>query len=138
MLKIFLDASVIFAGAHSQSGGSRRICELCRTKIISALTTQTVIEELKDNSHKLKIATSIEQFVAKHKIAVFKRVSHKEVLSLTKFVDIKDAHIIAGTISTGCKIIVTLDKKHLNNSKTKNNFPDLTIVSPKEFLQKIL
>jgi len=138
MIKIFLDASMIFSAMKSQSGGSFRIVGLAREKKIIALTTETVINELKANTYKLKSnATSVDSFIAKNKIMVCEEVGQNEIEPFENLIETKDAHVVVGALSTECNYLITLDKKHLDNPQTKKNFKKLRIVSPREFLQKV-
>jgi|SRR3989344_2754044 len=134
-MKVFLDASVILAGLHSEKGGSHKILLLGRHKVITPITTQTVLEEVGKNLHKISSLTKdLKEIVNKFNFVVREAVTVSEASSYISVVDPKDAHVIAGAILTSCDFLITLDKKYLLNIGTKEKIKNITISSPKEFL----
>lgn len=134
MIKVFFDASVIFSGIYSEKGGSHRLLNLVKTKEIIGITSQTVIEELIDNVDKLPIKKNISQTIKDLNMIVIETITEDEIKLVSKIVDPKDAHVLAGAQLAVCQYLVTLDKKHINNSKVRNRTKPLKIVSPKKLL----
>ncbi len=136
MRKVFFDASVIFSGLYSETGGSYRLVSLAKEKKLIAITSQTVIEELKDNLNKLKMAADrVDDFIVENNFFVREEITEKEIKPLTGLVNIKDAHVVAGALSTNCSYLVTLDKKHLDNPTVAKKIKNLKILSPKKLLK---
>lgn len=135
MKKIYLDASVIFSAIYSKTGGSRRLLELVKQKKFIGITSQSVINELKDNLHKLKMGISqIDNFIGQYNLFVREEIKEEEITPYKNITDVKDAHVVAGAIITTCQYLVTLDKKHLDNPKVQKKLKNLQILSPKKLL----
>ncbi len=136
MKKIFFDASVIFSALYSQKGGSFRLVSLAKDKKLIAITSQTVIQELKDNLNKLKMnADRLDNFIVQNNFFVREEISEKEIGRFVGLIEVKDVHVVVGAISTDCSCLVTLDKKHLDNLNAKKTIKHLKILSPKRLLK---
>jgi len=140
MIKVFFDASAIFSALYSNQGGSYRLTSLVAERKIIGVTTQTVIKELEKNLKKIKNIAKKEfhQFIIRRNFIVREKISESEIKPFLDVVDKKNAHVVAGAILTGCDHLVTLDKKHLNNSSVKAKISKIKIISPKESLSIIL
>ena len=140
MKRIFFDSSVLFSAMYSSRGGSYRLVQLVLKGNIVGITSQTVIEELYENMHKIRKASKqeVDVFIQIHKLIVRERIAHKEIEQYINLVEEKDIHVVVGALVTKCDFLVTLDKKHLNNAKTKKLFSrQIHIVSPKELLRLV-
>lgn len=139
-MKVFFDASVLFSAIYSSKGASFQLVSLVKKNKIIGITTQTVINELKNNLPKLKDETSknIDQFIVENNFIVRQTIIISEIKPYLSIVEANDAHVVAGAILTSCHYLVTLDKKHLNNQKIKEKIKKVTILSPKELLMTIL
>lgn len=103
---------------------------------IIGVTTQTVIEELEANIAKFKKINieALHQLIIDYRFVVRERVTELEMGPFLGKIHIKDAHVTAGAVLSGCDFLATLDKKHLNNQSVKRKINQIKIVSPKEFL----
>lgn len=139
-MRVFLDASVVFSGFMSPTGGSYKIISLCREKHIIGISTQTIIQEVKRNIHKApKSAEQLDQFISSHRLLIRSELTLSEIEVFKSIVAEKDAHVLAGAILTISDYLVTLDKLHLLNSPVKNAMKSrIDIVSPGEFLESLL
>ncbi len=134
MIKVFFDASVLFSAIYSSTGASAKLAELTKKKAIVGFTSQTVIEELKQNVKKLPgNKRKIDHFIIQNNFIVREKILDSETKSFD-FVERKDAHVVAGASLTKSNYLVTLDKKHLNNPKLKRKIKKFKIISPKEML----
>lgn len=139
MTKVFLDASVIIAAIISQTGGSAKILSLVKSGNIIGITSQSVIDEIEEHLDKIgKSKIELANYLNLSKILIRERVKIIEIQPFLKKIDEEDAHLIAGAKLTKADFLVSLDKKHLLNEEIKNKFFSLEIVSPKEFLEKLL
>ncbi|MCJ7739916.1 putative toxin-antitoxin system toxin component, PIN family [Candidatus Microgenomates bacterium] len=140
MYKVFFDTSVLFSAFYSFSGASAKLVSLVKSKYILGITTQTVIEELEENVHKIKNIDKkdIQQLIVKNNFLVRDAITASEIELYADIVDVKDTHVLAGAILTKCDYLVTLDKKHLDNPKVKLKIRKIKIFSPKELLQVIM
>lgn len=136
MIKIFLDASVIIAALLSPAGGSARVIRLGQLGAWAQITSQTVINEMKDHTKKIdKSGDEIDQFIKSSSIIVRKRVTRLEIKPYLGTIEQDDAHLIAGSKLTGADFLITLDKKHLLKDNIKNKFKPLKIINPEELLR---
>ena len=140
-MRVFFDASVIIAALLSPTGGSALILKFIKIGFIIGITSQTVIEEVLEEKHFLKIKRSkgeIENFITQSRLIIRKTIAVDEITPYQNLIDPEDAHLIAGANLTKCEYLVTLDKKHLLRSDIQENFLPLRIVSPKELLEEIV
>lgn len=138
-MNVFFDASVIIAALLSPFGGSAKLLELIRLGEIHGVTSQTVIEEVEDHARKINTSKEqIAQYIKQSNLLVRNKVTAAEIASYENYIDRDDAHLIAGSISTNCGYLVTLDKKHLLREEVKQHFKPLNILSPKEVLTEYL
>ena len=138
MTKIFLDASVIIAAMLSPKGGSAKVIKLGQSGDWIQITSQTVIDEVKDHTEKIgKSATEIDQFIKEHSVIVRQRMTKSEIKPFIELVDESDAHLIAGSKLTEADFLVTLYKKHLLKEDIKKRFKPLNIVSPEDLLRQV-
>ena len=140
-MRVFFDASVIIAALLSPTGGSSQLLKYIKFGKITAITSQTVIEEIleEDKTPRIKKSkTQIGQFIADSKLIVRKPITIDEIEPYQGLVDVEDAHLIAGANLTKCGYLVTLDKKHLLRPDIQKKFLPLKIVSPGELLEELV
>lgn len=111
MIRVFFDASVLFSALYSTTGGSRQLAVLVKARRMIGVTTQTVIEELEANIDKFKKINVkvLHQFIADYRFLVREKVTEFEIEPFLGKVHLKDAHVIAGAVLSGCDFLVTLD-----------------------------
>ena len=136
MKSVFFDASVLFSALYSQTGGSNALVQKVKAGVITGITSETVIEELYENTTKLGSITSkqIDDFVVDNDFKVCESISVEEIQKWVGRVEEKDIHVLVGALSTEADYLVTLDLKHIHNEKTQSLFPTIQIVTPKELL----
>ncbi|MDO8573182.1 MAG: putative toxin-antitoxin system toxin component, PIN family [Candidatus Daviesbacteria bacterium] len=139
MIKVFLDASVIIPALLSPTGGSFKLVQFIKLKAIIGITSRTVIEEVEDNSVKIrKSAKEIRQFMHDNSILIRKRISLAEAKPYKSTVVEKDVHVIAGAKLTKCDFLVTLDKKHLLKPDIRKLVKPLKVITPQELLEELV
>lgn len=139
-MRVYFDASVIIAALLSPTGGSSELFKLVNKGILKGITSQTVVEEIleEDKPSKLKKSKEeLEQFILKTGLLIRKNITKQNLIPYQNLIDIEDAHLVAGANLTGCKYLVTLDKKHLLKDDIQKRFLPLIIVSPKELLKDL-
>lgn len=138
-MKVYFDASVIIAALLSPSGGSALSISLVQHKLVVGITSQTVIDEVINNSSKIhQPINSIHDFISETSLVVRSRLTEEEISPYVNKVAIKDAHVLAGAIRSHCDYLVTLDKKHLLIPSLRDTVPELVILSPKELLERVI
>ena len=138
-MRIFFDASVLFSAIYSSVGASRVLAQLVLEGKVIGVITETVVEELVRNMEKIRGVDTqdVYEFVAGYGFVIRSRIVCAEIEPFVGLVEEKDAHVVAGAILTECDYLVTLDKKHLDNSLTKKRVLDVVIVSPGKMLEVI-
>lgn len=137
MIKVFLDANVLFAAAHSQKGGSFELINLARENKIKVSTSRLAVKEAERNLREKATDESIDRFYTSFneiniELVQVDRIQAKE--RFTTLVGEKDATILAAALKSHSKFLITLDKKHLLNVSDK--VKDLEIVTPGGFIEK--
>lgn len=139
MVKIYFDASVIIAAMLSSTGGSAKLMQFVRLGEIAGVTSQTAIEEVEKHTVKIdKTLTEIRHFIQDNRIVVRKKISKTEEEPYQGLVEEEDIHIVAGAKLTKCDFLITLDKKHLLKDEVKKLVKPVKVVSPKEYLEKLV
>lgn len=139
MIKVFFDASVIFSAIYSKSGGSSKLALLTQKKKILGITSETVLKEVEGNAHKFgPAANDLTTFITENNFIVREKIASDELKPFISIVVEKDAHVLAGAVSTRADYLVTLDKKHINNESVKRKINKPQIVSPKELLSIVI
>ena len=137
IITVFFDSSVLFSGFYSSVGASRELIELVKKKFIYGLTSKTVIQELEENLHKFNQQINIDLLINNYRILVREKISNTEIDPYKSVIEEKDCHVVAGAVLTNCQYLVTLDKKHLDNSIIRNKIKNVKIISPRKLLRKI-
>lgn len=123
----------------SPNGGSAKIIQFVRLKEVLGITSQTVVEEIEKHSIKVnKTAAEIRLFINDSKILVRKKITKLEAKPYQDLVEEDDLHVITGAKLTHSNYLITLDKKHLLKEAVKRLVKPLKIVSPKDYLQKLI
>lgn len=136
-LKIFLDASVLFAAAYSSRGGSREIIRRGITGGLLIVVSSTVLEEAVRNLEQ-KAPAAVETFrifvgVLDPRIA--EEPSKKEAGKVGQYINPEDAVVLAAAVKAGTDYFVTLDKKHFLKDPQIEKKVGLKILSPRQFLK---
>ncbi len=137
--RLFLDSSVILAASGNPQGGSSKILELVLQKQVILFTSKLALAEAEKNiKEKLPRAVSRFQFIlstvplnmVEEPAAAFEKKT-------AKFIYWKDAAILAAAVISKADYLLTFNRKHFFNAKTKNFAKNyhLEIITPGEFLK---
>jgi len=141
VIKVFLDANVIFSAAYSLSGGSAQIIELGKKGKLSVTSSRLAVKEAernlreKGNEQQLDYFYRIFEDVDIDLVKVDRKAAKMEFGNL---VGEKDAPILSAAIRSGAKFLVTLDKKHFLNKKVARANLPLNTVTPGKLIEKYL
>jgi putative PIN family toxin of toxin-antitoxin system len=135
-IKVFIDTNVLIAGVNSVTGASATILDLCEARVLQMVVSRQVLIEADRN-----FAAKFPQLVGRfrqftHNLAPL-MVEDPTADSMEKaasIVDRKDAPILAAAQNANVDFLITLDKRHFLNPKTREKIM-LKVVSPIEFLQ---
>jgi len=113
--RLFFDASVLVAGAHSLDGGSALLLEACKWGGFRALTSVAVLGE---TLHALRgfprvaserfqrLLTEVKwELVAMPPGAILERYE--------PYIEAKDVHVLAAAVEGRAEFLLTLDRRHI-------------------------
>ncbi|MFA5828958.1 MAG: PIN domain-containing protein [Candidatus Gracilibacteria bacterium] len=138
MIKLFLDANILFAATASISGGSRALFDLAQKKLISLVSSEYALHEAKINIEK---KLGHEKLVDFYKLVswltdVYKKpLTKSELSAFQEIIVAKDIPILAGAKKLEVDFLITLDKKDFQNMKMKATKFPFQILSPGDFLR---
>lgn len=135
--KVFVDSSVLIAAAISSNGSARDLIKRSFRNEFKIIVSDLVLEETERNlRNKAPKALPALRF--------FLRIFNPEVVSpnksliskVSKIIDVKDAPIVAGAISSKADYLVSFDRKHLLQYKRKvEKSLKVKIVTPDEIVK---
>jgi len=135
-IKVFIDTNVLIAGVNSVTGASATILDLCEARVLQMVVSRQVLIEADRN-----FAAKFPQLVGRfrqfmHNLAplMVEDPTPESMEKATNIVDRKDAPILAAAQNANVDFLITLDKKHFLNPRTRQKMM-LKVVSPIEFLQ---
>ncbi len=136
-LKIFIDSSVLIAAAISPTGSARDLIKSSFRKEFKVVVSDLVLEETERNlTNKAPKALPALQLFLEVLNPEVVNPGKLLVLKASKAVDVKDAPIVAGAISSKADYLVSFDRKHLLQRKAEigANFK-VKVVTPDEVLK---
>ena len=135
---LFLDASVLIAAAASKSGGSSLILEICRQGKAKAKTSHLVLLEAERNIQAKLGSDALLRFyqeIASFDMEVVKTPTEHEISSQKRFINPKDAHVLAAAVKGKVTFLLTLDRKHFLSPKVLQAGLPFQIMTPGDFLR---
>lgn len=137
MIKVFLDANILFAAAYSPMGGSALILELGEKRVINLYSSRLAVKEAEKNLRIKASEAQIDRFyqlLNEAKIVFVEVDRNKAKAKYKRLVEEKDAPILAAAIRSKSKFLITLDRKHLLTPKVQKTKLSLMIVTPGQFI----
>lgn len=139
--KVFLDTNVIISGLLTEDGYPRIILDLLSLNLpsLKGVTGEFNILELKRNIKKKfpALGKPFMEALDRLNLEIVRFPGVKEVGRLKEVIVFKDAPVLASAMGSGCAYLITGDK-HFRTSKVKKATSPLKIVSPAEFVEKVL
>ena len=135
-IKVFIDTNVLFAGVHSVTGASATILDLCEAQVLQMVVSRQVLIEA-DRNFTAKFPQLVGRFRQfMHHLAplMVEDPTPESIEKAATVVDRKDAPILAAAQNANVDFLITLDKRHFLNPKTRQKAM-LKVVSPIEFLR---
>lgn len=138
MLRAFVDASVLFAAAYSETGASREIIRSAIRGNIGLVISQLVLEEVRRNLQS-KVPEVIAELDFLRDAVLFELVQpeRNEVVAAMQYCDAKDAPIVAAAKTADVDYLVSLDRRHLVGVPEVSAGSGLNIVLPADLLKVI-
>ena len=140
-IPVFVDASVWIAAAASATGGSSLVLEVCGGRRFATICSQRVLLEAQQNIRAKMTTHEMVRFyrlVAAASPSLAPPVKAETEAQYVESVGPKDAHVVAATVHGRAAFLVTLDRKHLANDRVRAAGLPLELLTPGEFIQRIL
>ncbi|MCC6803734.1 MAG: PIN domain-containing protein [Anaerolineae bacterium] len=132
MIRVFFDASVLFAAAYSARGSARDLINLALQERITFVVSQQVLEETRRNlslDYPEKAAI-LDRILDELNPTIIPNPTKEQVLAAAEYTALKDAPIIAAARNAGVDYLTTYDRKHLLDPKIVAEKSGLSIVTP--------
>jgi len=137
MIRVFLDASVLFAAACSTTGASREIIRQGIRGRVKLVASELVFEGARRNL-KFKAPEAVPDLETFHQAATIEMVrpSREEIEEAMVYTADKDAPVVAAARKAEVDYLVSLDREHLVEVSEVVQRSGLAIVLPGDFLKK--
>ena len=138
---VFLDASVLVAGAHSPSGGSATAMVVCYGRRFRAAVTTLVLAEARVNIAEKFGDSDLVRFYQQlaeldpEVVAAPSAAASERCVPLTTE---KDAHVLAAALECNADFLLTLDRRHLLTERVLSADLPLRVLTPGDFLKQIV
>lgn len=132
MLRVFIDASVLFAAVYSPRGSARDLLRLGLEGKITLVISPNILEEIERNLLRKapRAAPYYRDLLATLALEIVSLPAQAAVQDAAAYVAEKDAHVIAAAIEAHPDYLVTYDQKHLLAPPEVARRSGLTIVTP--------
>ena len=136
MIRVFLDASVLFAAAYSTTGASREIIRQGIRGRIELVASDLVFEEARRNPE-VKAPDAVPDLETFDQAATLEMVrpSREEIEEAMEHTADEDAPVVAAARKAKVDYLVSLDREHLVEAPEVAQRSGLTIVLPGDFLK---
>lgn len=142
MLKIFFDADVLFSLSYTKNpmSGTKRIILQGYLEKYFFITSAAVIEETRRNLtlYNADYVKRLGELLEDFNFWVIKILDGKLVDVYKDSIDQKDTHVLVGAIQSNADYLLTFNKKHFLTPRFKKLNLKLQIVTPKEFIEKVM
>jgi putative PIN family toxin of toxin-antitoxin system len=136
MIRVFLDASVLFAAAYSRTGSSRDLCREAIRGDVQIVISQPVLEEVEANLTKKapQALAAFHDLLGLIAIEVSATPTLEELQRAAAYIHLKDAPIVAAAVKAKVDYLVTWDRKHFMDAPMVAKRSGLRIVTPDELV----
>lgn len=138
MMRAFLDASVLFAAAYSETGASREIVRQAIRGGVSLVISPLVLQEVSRNLQ-AKAPEAVPDFELLCEVVGFEivRPTTRDIKAAMEYTVPKDAAIIAAAKRAQVDFLVSLDRRHLVEQPDIAQHSGLRIVLPEELVEAL-
>lgn len=135
LLRVMVDADVLFAGAASPSdrSASTVVLRLGDLTLVDGVASEQVVAEAERNlSEKVPAAVPAFRELAAACLRVVPDPTADEVLALDGSADPKDLPILAAAVRERCDVLVTFNERDF-----RPGHPDVEVVTPGVLVQRV-
>ena len=139
MSKIFFDTSALFSAIFSSRGAARELVRLSIRGSVTLYISQDVVTEAERNlTNKAPEYLPVLNTLLDLNIFTFApEITPKEVQAAAKYIEAKDAMIVAAALKAKVTYLATFDRKHLIDPPAASQESGLIIVTPGDILTAI-
>jgi uncharacterized protein len=138
MIRVFIDANVLFAAALLLTGASHEILREGIRGNVSLIVCDYVLREAERNlDRKQPLALPALQALLEALAPAVVNPTQQQVIAATTYTEAKDAPVIAAAQHAEVDFLVTLDRRHLINRPEVAQASGLRIVLPEQFLEEL-
>jgi predicted nucleic acid-binding protein len=136
MIRVFFDASVLFAASYSKTGSARDLLREAVRGNVQVVVTQHVLREAEASLAR----KAPEALPALHELLelvgpeVGELPTLQELREAATYINLKDAPIVAGAVKARVDYLVTWDRKHFIDDERVARESGLKIVTPDEVM----
>lgn len=139
MIRVFLDASVIFAAAYSETGAARELFRQATRDQVRLVVNQDVMDEAQRN-----LAKKVPQ--GEMLLQVLMAVVNPEIApdpspqltsQVSQYIVEKDVPVVAGALASQVDYLVTFDRQHLLRPVEVAKKSGLKIVLPEVVVEAV-
>lgn len=138
--RAFFDANVVFSAVLSSRGVPRELLLLAARDAIQVVISQQIVEEIKRNLSKKypELLDLFPSLLTEAGIEVIEDASQCTVEEVIEYVPYPpDAAVLAAALEAQVDCFVTGDKKHFLSKPQIEDQAGLSILSPRQFLQRL-
>lgn len=138
MIRVFVDASVLFSACYSASGASRELIRLSIQGQVALLISDLVQEEARRNLN-AKAPQALPLLDQLLGTVPFETVvpDRQEVAAACAYTELKDAPIVAAAVKAKADYLVSLDRAHLVDVPKVAEGARIPVLVPGELLRII-
>lgn len=133
--RVFVDSDVVFAGAASSSeyGASLTILRMAEITLIEAVASEQVLIEVERNLQiKLPATLATFRLLVERCLSIVGVPTTDDLTPHHGLADPNDLPILVAALESHCTWLVTFNVRHF-----RPGHPDVFVVTPGEFLQKV-
>jgi len=136
MVRVFLDASVLFSASYSGRGASREIIRRGIRDELIIVVSRYVLEEVQRNLREKapRAVGAFQEFVTLVSPEIADDPSPSELKEAASYINLKDAPIVVAAVRAEVEYLVTLDRRHFLQDPKVAERSGLNIVTPDELV----
>ena len=141
MTRVFLDANVYFAGSASPTGASALIFQLILKGRFEVTASRLVLREAERNLRRKRPPKDLKAFhrFLKHaKLRVIRTPPETAWKPYEGVIHPKDVPVLAAAVASRAAYLITLDRRHFLAKAVIKKVPELTILTPGDFLRELV
>jgi predicted nucleic acid-binding protein len=141
MIRVFLDANVLFAGSASPTGASALILRLALRGRIEVTVSRLVLREAERNLRLKRPPKDLNAFHRFLKQAALRVIPNPPETAWRRYEGVihpKDVPVLAAAVASQAAYLVTLDRRHFMTTAVREMVPGLAILTPGDFLRELV